>query len=390
MGGLQERITSTREGIGHLGPGDLRPGRRPHRPGPGVGVRAPQRDHGAHPLPRRAGDLPGGGPARLDLDDPEAGHPRRGPLPDTATAVQETLQRYKELQDIIAILGIDELSDEDKQTVSRARKIQRFLSQPFFVAEQFTGRSGEYLPVEETVRCFKEIVDGEHDDIPERAFYMQGSIEQVLEEAKSMKAEDPSESAQAEADEQAEQAEKAEREGGRPRARRKAPPSRWPSTPSTPRSSPPRARSSRGEVQPALDPHRGRRDRHPRQPRARARAAAPDRAATARLGGRDAALRAGRGLAPGVRQPGDGSGRRVRAARRARHRGPARAGAATPSSASASPRRAAPPTIAPSATRSGPRRSSRSPAPPEPSRDSALTRASGLGLGLTASWTSSR
>ncbi|MGZ5316409.1 MAG: F0F1 ATP synthase subunit beta [Solirubrobacterales bacterium] len=135
---------------------------------------------------------------------------------DTATAVQETLQRYKELQDIIAILGIDELSDEDKQTVSRARKIQRFLSQPFFVAEQFTGRSGEYLPVEETVRSFKEIVEGEHDDIPERAFYMQGSIEQVLEEAKNMKGEEPSESAQAEADEQAEQAEKAEREGAPP------------------------------------------------------------------------------------------------------------------------------------------------------------------------------
>ncbi|HZA58574.1 MAG TPA: F0F1 ATP synthase subunit beta [Solirubrobacterales bacterium] len=130
---------------------------------------------------------------------------------NTATAVQETLQRYKELQDIIAILGIDELSDEDKQTVSRARKIQRFLSQPFFVAEQFTGRSGEYLPVAETVRSFKEIVEGEHDDIPERAFYMQGSIEQVLEEAKGMKPEDPSESAAAEGSEQEANAEEAER-----------------------------------------------------------------------------------------------------------------------------------------------------------------------------------
>jgi F-type H+-transporting ATPase subunit beta len=132
---------------------------------------------------------------------------------NTATEVQEILQRYKELQDIIAILGIDELSDEDKQTVSRARKIQRFLSQPFFVAEQFTGRSGEYVPVEETVRSFKEIVDGEHDDIPERAFYMQGSIEQVLEEAKSMKSEDPEESAANEGDEQAEKAEQEEKEG---------------------------------------------------------------------------------------------------------------------------------------------------------------------------------
>jgi F-type H+-transporting ATPase subunit beta len=129
---------------------------------------------------------------------------------ETATRVQETLQRYKELQDIIAILGIDELSDEDKQTVSRARKIQRFLSQPFFVAEQFTGRSGEFVPVKETVRGFKEIVDGEHDDVPERAFYMQGPIEQVLEAAKKMRAEEPDVAAQAEASEQ----EAEEREGG--------------------------------------------------------------------------------------------------------------------------------------------------------------------------------
>jgi F-type H+-transporting ATPase subunit beta len=101
-----------------------------------------------------------------------------------ATEVQEVLQRYKELQDIIAILGIDELSDEDKLTVQRARKIERFLSQPFFVAEQFTGRSGEYVPVEESVRGFAEIVEGKHDDVPESAFYMKGSIDQVVEEAK--------------------------------------------------------------------------------------------------------------------------------------------------------------------------------------------------------------
>jgi F-type H+/Na+-transporting ATPase subunit beta len=126
---------------------------------------------------------------------------------DTATRVQETLQRYKELQDIIAILGIDELSDEDKQTVSRARKIQRFLSQPFFVASQFTGRDGEYVPVQETVRSFKEIVDGEHDDIPERAFYMQGTIDQVLDASKKMRAEEPEESAAAEGAEQEAKAE---------------------------------------------------------------------------------------------------------------------------------------------------------------------------------------
>ena len=101
-----------------------------------------------------------------------------------ATQVKETLQRYKELQDIIAILGIDELSDEDKLIVQRARKIERFLSQPFFVAEAFTGTPGKYVPVADTVRSFKEIVDGEHDDIPERAFYMKGTIDEVLEEVK--------------------------------------------------------------------------------------------------------------------------------------------------------------------------------------------------------------
>ncbi len=101
-----------------------------------------------------------------------------------ATQVQEVLQRYKELQDIIAILGIDELSDEDKLTVQRARKIERFLSQPFFVAEQFTGRSGEYVPVEESVRGFAEIIEGRHDELPERAFYMKGSIDQVIEDAR--------------------------------------------------------------------------------------------------------------------------------------------------------------------------------------------------------------
>ena len=98
---------------------------------------------------------------------------------NTATEVQENLQRYKELQDIIAILGIDELSDEDKVAVNRARKLERFLSQPFFVAEAFTGRSGEYVPVAETVRSFREILEGKYDDLPESAFYMKGSIDQV-------------------------------------------------------------------------------------------------------------------------------------------------------------------------------------------------------------------
>jgi F-type H+-transporting ATPase subunit beta len=102
-----------------------------------------------------------------------------------ATRIQEILQRYKDLQDIIAILGIEELSDEDKLTVQRARKIERFLSQPFFVAEQFTGTPGKYVPVAETVRGFKEILDGQHDDLPERAFYMKGGIDEVTEGMRS-------------------------------------------------------------------------------------------------------------------------------------------------------------------------------------------------------------
>jgi F-type H+-transporting ATPase subunit beta len=122
---------------------------------------------------------------------------------NVATEVQENLQRYKELQDIIAILGIDELSDEDKVAVNRARKLERFLSQPFFVASQFTGREGEYVPVEETVRGFKEIVEGKHDDVPERAFYMKGSIDQVLEDAKDAPSDAEAEEAE-EADERAE------------------------------------------------------------------------------------------------------------------------------------------------------------------------------------------
>ncbi|MEG1415465.1 MAG: F0F1 ATP synthase subunit beta [Clostridium sp.] len=105
---------------------------------------------------------------------------------EVAQRVKNILQRYKELQDIIAILGIDELSEEDKLVVSRARKIQRFLSQPFNVAEQFTGMAGKYVPIKETIRGFKEILDGKHDDIPEGAFLFAGAIEEVLEKAKAM------------------------------------------------------------------------------------------------------------------------------------------------------------------------------------------------------------
>ncbi|MCQ2407181.1 MAG: F0F1 ATP synthase subunit beta [Oscillospiraceae bacterium] len=106
-----------------------------------------------------------------------------------ARQVQTILQRYTELQDIIAIMGMDELSDEDKLTVSRARKVQRFLSQPFSVAEQFTGMQGKYVPIAETIRGFREIIDGEHDDIPESAFLFAGTIDDVLEKAKNMEEE---------------------------------------------------------------------------------------------------------------------------------------------------------------------------------------------------------
>jgi F-type H+-transporting ATPase subunit beta len=107
-----------------------------------------------------------------------------------ARGVQEILQRYKDLQDIIAILGMDELSEDDKITVARARRIQRFLSQPFFVAEQFTGMEGRYVPIQDTIRSFKEILEGEHDTLPEAAFLYCGAIEEVIEKSKKMTRED--------------------------------------------------------------------------------------------------------------------------------------------------------------------------------------------------------
>jgi F-type H+-transporting ATPase subunit beta len=123
---------------------------------------------------------------------------------ETATRVQEILQRYKDLQDIIAILGIDELSDEDKLVVSRARKIQRFLSQPNFVAEQFTGTPGEYVKLEDTIKGFREILEGKHDDLPEQAFYMVGPIEAAVEKARALGGEEePEETAEEEQDDEA-------------------------------------------------------------------------------------------------------------------------------------------------------------------------------------------
>ena len=105
---------------------------------------------------------------------------------DVAREVQQTLQRYKDLQDIIAILGVEELSEDDKMTVARARKVQRFLTQPMFVAEQFTGQAGKHVKIEETVRSFRDIIDGKYDDLPEQAFYMVGTIEEAVEKAKTL------------------------------------------------------------------------------------------------------------------------------------------------------------------------------------------------------------
>ena len=106
---------------------------------------------------------------------------------DLAMEVKRILQRYKDLQDIIAILGMDELSEEDKLLVQRARKIERFLSQPFFVAEQFTGTPGKFVKLEETIKSFRGLVDGEYDNLPEQAFYMVGAIEEAVEKGKRLK-----------------------------------------------------------------------------------------------------------------------------------------------------------------------------------------------------------
>jgi F-type H+-transporting ATPase subunit beta len=187
MGALQERITSTRKGSVtsvqaiYVPADDTTDGR------PRDGVRPPRCDHCSGARPGRAGDLPGRRPAHLDLAHSATDGRRRGALP-RRRGVQAILQRYKELQDIIAILGIDELSDEDKLTVSRARKIQKFLSQPFFVGEAFTGIAGKYVSREDTVRSFDELLKGNGDDLPEQAFYMVGTFEEAVEKARTLSA----------------------------------------------------------------------------------------------------------------------------------------------------------------------------------------------------------
>ena len=186
MGQLQERITSTTHRLGHVGAGDLRPGRRPHRPRAGEHVRAPRLDDDA----RRARSSRRASTRRSTRSTRRRARSSPGIVSDehyrVATSVQQILQRYKDLQDIIAILGMDELTDEDKLVVTRARKVERFLSQPNFVAEQFTGTPGKYVKLEDTIAGFDAIIDGEHDDLPESAFYMVGPIEDAVERARSL------------------------------------------------------------------------------------------------------------------------------------------------------------------------------------------------------------
>ena len=186
MGELQERITSTRNGsitsvqAIYVPADDYTDPRRPRRSRISMRrrtSRAPSRSSAfIRPLIRWH-------PVSRILDPRIIGEEHY----NVARQVKQILQRYKDLQDIIAILGIDELSEEDKLTVMRARKIQKFLSQPFFVAEQFTGAKGQYVPIAESVRGFKEIVEGRHDDIPEQAFYLAGTIDDVIERAKAQK-----------------------------------------------------------------------------------------------------------------------------------------------------------------------------------------------------------
>ena len=228
----------------------------------------------------------------------------------TANRVKEILQRYKELQDIIAILGIDELSDEDKLIVGRARRVERFLSQPFFVAEQFTGTPGQYVPIAETIRGFKEIIDGQHDDVPESAFFLKGTIDDVVKAASGKKDDDGDAKEKPATDD----------DGGDGRAR----------TTSSGRHTLPRRGADPGGVglrrrgRHGLHAHGGRLDRHPGAHAAAAGHARADRAAAVSQRDGRRHLRAGRGLRPGVGR------RRARArrggphARRARRRRPAR------------------------------------------------------------------
>ena len=172
------------QGGHHVGAGRVRAGRRSDRPRPGHRVRPARRVHLPGAVDLRKGHLPGRRSAGLvssRILDPQYVGERHY---DVARRVQTILQRYRELQDIIAILGVDELSEEDKLVVHRARRIERFLSQPFFVAEVFTGKPGEITPLADTIRSFEEICDGKWDHLPEDAFMYVGAIEQAEEQGK--------------------------------------------------------------------------------------------------------------------------------------------------------------------------------------------------------------
>ena len=177
------------QGLDHVDPGDLRSGRRLHRSGAGDDV-CPSR---CHDQPRSR-DL---GEGHLSGGEPAGFRPRACSSPlivgeehyNTARMVQQILQKYKSLQDIIAILGMDELSEEDKITVARARKIERFLSQPFFVAEVFTGSPGKFVDLADTIKGFRGLCEGKYDHLPEQAFYMVGTIEEAVEKGKKLAAE---------------------------------------------------------------------------------------------------------------------------------------------------------------------------------------------------------
>ena len=167
MGELQERITSTTSGAITVGAGRVRAGRRPDRPGPGQRLPAPRRLHLPGAVDLREGHLPGRRPAGVEQPHPRSAVRRRASTYAVARRVQQILQRYRELQDIIAILGVEELSEEDKLVVHRARRIERFLSQPFIVAEVFTGKAGKVTPLADTIRSFEELCDGKWDHLPE-------------------------------------------------------------------------------------------------------------------------------------------------------------------------------------------------------------------------------
>ncbi len=172
--------------LDHVGAGGLRSGGRLDRPVARDHVRAPRLDHDAVARDHGPRDLSRRGSARLDAAASSIRWSLARSTTESRACVQQMLQRYKELRDIIAILGMDELSEDDKQLVYRARKIQQFFSQSFFVAEAFTGNPGVYVPREDTVRSFKAILDGEYDHLPEQAFYMVGTIEDAVEKAKKL------------------------------------------------------------------------------------------------------------------------------------------------------------------------------------------------------------